>query len=167
MYGMRFFTRPDRTIASELAAALGYPVDVLAQGEGEDGVVLVGARSHLALRRDDAWQAWPWERIKGGSWRSEEREFRWSTMTGDEFEVRLREPHRLPELFRERVQASTVAEESFDVPGGTIQLIGRRAPGGDGDVTFYAVPRGRVSLDDEPIRQFVVQQTDRLRAELP
>ncbi|HMR50737.1 MAG TPA: hypothetical protein PKE40_15910 [Arachnia sp.] len=164
---MRLFTRADRTIASELAAVLGHPVDVLAHGEGDDGVVLAGARSHLALRRDGAWQAWPWERIKGGAWRSEEQEFRWSTLTGEDFEVRLTTVHRLPELFRERVQASTVAEESFDVPGGTIQLVGRRAPGGDGEVSFYAVPRGRVSLDDEPIRRFVVEQTDRLRAELP
>lgn len=170
MYDMRFFTRPDRTVAAEMSAQLterlGHRVDVLAVGEGDGGLVLAGARSHLAVRRDGAWQAWPWESIKGGSWNAEDQEFRWSTMTGEEFQASLKQARRLPELFRERVQASTVVEESFDLPGGTVQIVGRRAPGTDGEVRFYAVPRGRVSLDDEPTRQFIVAHTDRLRTEL-
>lgn len=164
---MRFFVRKNRAVADELSRVLGHKSQILSQGEGEDGLVLVGTPEHLALRRDDQWQVWPWEQVKGGSWRSEEREFRWTTMAEEEFRAQLEDAGRLPELFRERVQASTVAEESFDVPGGTIQIVARRAPSGDGACKFYAVPRGLVSLEDDELRDFVVAQTDRMRAELP
>lgn len=164
---MSLFARKDRAVAAQLSALLGRNSRVLAYGEGADQLLLAGTREHLALRTDDGWQAWPWEQVKGGSWRSEEQEFQWSTMEGDEFSAQLEEPGRLPELFRERVQASTIATESFDLPGGSVQIVARRAPGGQGECRFYAVPRGRISLDDPAVRDLVVAQTDRLRAELP
>lgn len=161
---MRFFTRPDRSLSAELSASLGGRCDVLAHGEGE-ATVLAGTRDHLALRSDGVWRAWPWESVAKGSWRAEERAFNWSTMAGEEFDVVLEDAGRLPELFRERVQASTVVEETFDVPGGSVRLVGRRSPHGDGALKVYAVPRGFVSLDDDAVRELVVAQSDRLQAD--
>lgn len=164
---MSIFARKDRVVATELSSFLGRNCRVLAYGDGADQLILAGTREHLALRADGAWRAWPWEHVKGGSWRSEEQEFQWSTMDGEEFSAQLEQAGRLPELFRERVQASTVATETFDLPGGSVQIVARRAPQGQGECRFYAVPRGRVSLDDPAVRSLVVEQTDRMRSELP
>lgn len=84
---------------------------------------------------------------------------------GDQHEVELTDANRLPELFRERVEASTVVQGYVDVAGGQVQIIGRRSLSAELTVHWYAVPGRGVDMSDPAIREAVVEETDRLKAE--
>ena len=113
-----------RTSASGWAGlndALGRREKPLAVATGDDDLVLVGTRTALALRRANRWQVWGWEQIAHGAWVGEERLFGWRTIAGEREEVKLKEAGQLPELFRERVQASTLQTTVIDVDPGTVE----------------------------------------------
>lgn len=147
-----------------LEEALGGKAKVLASGSGER-VTLVGTKEHLAVRRGDEWRTWRWEEIGSGSWNGEAKTFRWRTIDGDKFEAALTEPARLPELFQERVQASTVVTTVVDARRGQVQIVGRRGLGSDPTIHWYAVPSGGADLGDPETRDLVVAETDRLNGE--
>lgn len=158
-------TRIDPSLNEGLDAALGGRAEVLAQATGE-GVVLVGTREALALRRDGQWQVWPWEDVSGGGWKSETGTFRWKSIEGEKFSAQLAEPNQLPGLFRERVEASTVVQCLIDSPvRGEVQIICRRALGPDPRLRWYAVPSGGADLADPATAAAVVAETDRLKEE--
>lgn len=138
---------------------------VLALGSG-DGVILVGTRTRLAQRADGQWQSWPWESVAAGSWRSEDGRFKWRTFDGEQYQAELTSPGALPELFRERVQASTLLTSVLDVPGGQVQIIGRRPLTGEDNINWYAIASGRADLTEETTRALVVAKTDALAQEL-
>ena len=161
---MELFNRLDPVIHEGLNRALGHRADVLAHGAGE-GVVLVGTRSALARLIGDTWRVWGWEEIGSGSWVGEANTFRWRTVEGERFEARLSDPGRLPELFQERVQASTVVQSIVDGSRGQVQIVGRRSLGEDSRLHWYAVPSGGADLEDPATRAAVVAETDRLAAE--
>lgn len=148
-----------------LADALGQPAEVLAHGTG-DGVVVAGTREALAVLSEGVWRVWPWERVSGGAWSSETAQFRWKTVDGESHALTLTEANRLPQLFRERIEASTVIQSLIDAPvRGQVQIIGRRSLGKQTSVNWYAVPSGGADLDDPTTREAVVAETDRLSAE--
>lgn len=159
-----FRTGPDRIVVDELAAQLGRKVDVLAHGSGDEETV-VATRELLALRRLGEWRTWGWEEIATGSWRAEAQRFRWTTTSGDKWEVTLDSVGRLPELFRERVQASTVVSESHELERGRVEITGRRKLDGTDQLKWYATAAGGASLADPATAAFVVERTDALSAE--
>lgn len=162
---MALFKRTSRTDFTGLEEALGRPAEVLAHGTG-DGVVVVGTREVLAVRRDGAWAVWPWERVSGGGWRAETGSFRWKTVDGETHEATLKEANLLPQLFRERIEASTVVQSLIDAPRqGQVQIIGRRSLGKNPSVDWYAVPSGGADLSDPATSAAVIEETDRLSAE--
>lgn len=162
---MALFKRTDPTLFEGLSAALGRDADVLAHGVG-DGVIVAGTREAFAVRRDGAWQVWPWERVSGGGWKADSGQFRWRDVDGGKHEVKLAEANLLPGLFRERVEASTVVQSLIDAPRrGEVQIVGRRSLDKAQNVTWYAVASGGADLSDAQTAALVVAETDRLKAE--
>lgn len=148
-----------------LREALGTE-SVLAGASGPDDSALVGTKTRVAVRQGDDWRIFGWHEVERGSWRAETAKFRFSTVRGEKFEVQLADEGRLPELFRERVQASTVATFHYDVePAGEVRIVLRRALDGSEETRFYAVPSGGASLEDPGTARFVVEETDRIKAE--
>lgn len=159
---MALFKRTDPTLFAGLEEALGRRPEVLAHGTGDDAV-LAGTREALALRRAGEWSVWPWERVGGGSWKAETGLFRWKDIEGNKFEASLMEEGRLPALFRERIEASTVVQVVLDAPTrGEVQIVARRGLGKEASLEWYAVPSGGADLDDPATRAAVVAETDRL-----
>ncbi len=165
MWCMELFNRLDPDVLEELGRAIGHRPDVLAHGIGE-GVILVGTRPALARRVDGTWHVWGWEEVGSGSWNGESNTFVWRTVDGEHFEAELTDPGRLPELFQERVQASTVVQSVVaGAPRGQVQIVGRRSLGRHSSMHWYAVPSGGADLADPLTRSAVVAETDRLKAE--
>lgn len=163
--GMAIFAkRPDKTLEHELQAHLSRRIGVLTQGTGPEASLLA-TKELLALRERGEWHTFGWEQITNGSWRAEESKFVWNTTSGEEFTVHLDDAGRLPELFKERVQSSTVAMTTHELPRGRVQIIGRRSLDGRDAMTWYAVAGGGADLADEAVAALVVSETDRLKAE--
>ncbi|MGV8846869.1 hypothetical protein [Tessaracoccus sp.] len=159
-----FGIRPDKTLIRDLQTHIGRGVNVLAHGFGPD-VVLVGTKELLALRTLGQWRIHGWEQIAQGAWDSDLSTFSWRTTSGDGISVHLEDVGRLPELFKERVQASTVVTISHDLTHGRVQIIGRRSLEGNDQLTWYAIAGGGADLEDEAVAAFVVSETDRLKVE--
>lgn len=161
---MELFNRLEPTVVEELRQVLGHRPDVLAHGAGT-GVMLIGTRSALARRVGDSWRVWGWEEIGSGSWSAESGTFRWRTVGGERFEAVLSDAGRLPELFQERIQASTVVQSVVDGPRGQVQIVGRRSLGPHPSMHWYAVASDGADLEDPATRELVVAETDRLKTE--
>lgn len=157
-------SRIDKSLVHELDAHVGHRVSVLAHGAGEEATLLA-TRELLALRSMGTWRIFGWEEIAKGSWRADASTFSWTTTAGEQFTVHLDEAGRLPELFKERVQASTVVTLSHDLPRGRVQVTGRRKLDGSDEMTWYAVAGGGADLEDEAVAALIVAETDRLKAE--
>lgn len=128
---MALFRNTDGALFAGLGDELGRKAEVLAHAVGE-GVVAAGTREVFAVATDGQWRVWPWEQISGGSWKADTSRFVWKTMEGEKLEVTLEQANRLPQLFRERVEASTVVQALIDAPGrGEVQLIARRSLGAE------------------------------------
>lgn len=109
------------------ASGVGRP-RVLAWAELADGAV-VGLRDRLAVNRAGAWTNVHWDEVLSGGWDPVERKLRWTTEAGLG-DVEIDEPGRLPELFRERVQASIVITHHAELTRGrTLAVSARRNPG--------------------------------------
>lgn len=148
-----------------LVRALGGKPSILAQAEGPDDVALIGTRTHLAVRRGGEWEAFGWHEVERGSWRGETKTFRWTTMDAEKHEAVLDEEGRMPELFKERVDASTVSTHHYDLPRGDVRIVVRRSLDAAGEMKFYAVASRGAKLSDPETRALVVHETDRIRAE--
>ena len=159
-----FSRRPDPT-HDAIVAALGR-VHVLAAGTGEGDLVLGATASQLVMRRGGHWQTWGWEEIAKGAWREDSSRFTWTDTAGCSEEVILDEVGRLPEVFRDRVQASTLLSEVHDLPRGRVEIVGRRALDGSDRTRWYASASGGASLTDPSTAAQVVAWTDALKAQV-
>lgn len=151
-------------IISELGERLGTKPDIMTVGSGK-GLILVATPVRLAVRRDEQWSLWGWEQIASGMWREETSSFKWTTTDGGVHEADLDEVGQLPEVFRERVQASTLLTESHDLQRGRIQIIARRSLDGRNKTSWYAVAGGGARLSDPQTAALVVRRTDALKDE--
>ncbi|GAB3821270.1 hypothetical protein GCM10028820_29230 [Tessaracoccus terricola] len=157
-------SRPDKSLLRELAQEAGRKVAVLAHGSGPETTVLAG-RELLALRHLGTWELWGWDEVLKGSWKAEQSTFTWTVGGNRKVEAKLDDVGRLPEVFRERVQASTVATEAHDLPRGSIQIVGRRRLDGSDEITWYTSASGGASLADPATAAFIVERTDALKQE--
>lgn len=153
--------RPEKSLLRELAQASGSKVSVLAHGSGPEATVFA-ARELLALRHQGEWETWGWDEVLKGAWNAEQSTFTWTVGDNRKVEARLDDVGRLPEVFRERVQASTVATEAHDLERGSIQIVGRRRLDGSDEITWYTSASGGASLADPATAAFIVERTDAL-----
>ena len=160
---MRWIKRPAPADLDQLAEVLGRKPQALAQAEGADEALLVACRTELCVRRDGVWTVWPWEQVGGGGWNSERGSFRWRTSDDARHEVEVAVANRFPDVFKERVEASTVVYTVIDVARGQVQIIARRGLGADDTLHWYAVPSGNADLTDPVTAEAVVAETERLK----
>ncbi len=116
----------------------GAPLTVLAWASGTDGAV-IASPDRLSIEAGTDWRQLHWHRIEAGGWNEETRQLHWTTvaepddMTGrrQRGHVVLDEPGRIPEVFRERVQASFVFRQTVPVTETAGIVISARRDLGD------------------------------------
>lgn len=108
----------------ELIALIGRR-RVLAKGRNAEGPVF-GFADQLAYQRGDAWQAIGWHEIERGGWDAKSQQLTWTGLDGEETTLALDAPGRLPQLFRERVEATIVYNQSFTFEDGLTSVISAR-----------------------------------------
>lgn len=123
-------------LATELATAVGGRPRVLRWAEGDKGVV-VALPDRLAVRREDWWLI-GWHEIDGGGWSAPDELLEWQCADGRRGRMRLRDPGRLPEVFRERVQATIVVRRDLTDP--------------DTGARFTVSARRRLDRTDAPLQ---------------
>ena len=109
-----------------MQAHSGRQVRILAWARTPNGVC-IGSPSLLSYGSEPAWRHVGWHEIEHGGWNSETHQLSWATYAGRREFIELAEPGRMPELFRERVSASIVAERFVPVAGERgVTVSGRR-----------------------------------------
>jgi hypothetical protein len=89
--------------------------------------ICIGSHSLLSYGSESGWQHVGWHQIERGEWNAETRKLSWTSYDAEPRSVELTEPGRLPELFRERVSASIVAERFVPIAGQRgVTVSGRR-----------------------------------------
>lgn len=102
---------------------------VLTWGRTEDAYVL-GTPEALVIAADEVTIV-PWHRIDRGGWDQQSSTLSWTTDSGRS-EVVLTKAGRLPELVRERIEASFLARQTLELAGGReVTLMVRRHLGAD------------------------------------
>ena len=155
-----------RDEAASLAEHLGHRPRVLAWGQGEDGVV-VALDDRLTFRGADGWTDVPWHRIFSGGLGGDGDTLRWRLLDGTPGEVRLERPGRIPEAFRERVEATILLQRQLVYsPGRVIVVSARRDLGNPDAAATWAVHSSPgVPLEDPEVRAFADAELERLRTE--
>src|SRR5919112_4787998 len=120
---------PTATYQSWLDSMQGHPgreARILAWARTPSGVC-IGSPSMFSYGNESAWRHVGWHQIEHGGWNSETHKLSWSTYEGRREFLELAEPGRMPELFRERVSASIVAERFVPIAGERgVTVSGRR-----------------------------------------
>ncbi|SDB86345.1 hypothetical protein GA0111570_105194 [Raineyella antarctica] len=101
---------------------------------GRDGEhYAVGFPSHLAYQDDSGWQLLAWHRVLRGGWDQETQHLTWVDYDGGRGDIALAEPGSLPELFKERVEASILVSRQVPVEGTKhgVVVVGRRILGAE------------------------------------
>lgn len=153
-----------RSLERELNESLGGKHQLLTAGSGPAGKLVV-CRETLCCKIEDSWREWGWDEVLNGSWSPQTSTFVWSTTGGEQFSLTLEDTGRVPEAFRERIQASTILTESHVLPTGRIEIIGRRRLDGSAATRWFATAAAGASLDDPQVAALVVERTDALKAE--
>jgi len=147
-----------------LTEAVGRRVRVLAWARGADGPA-VGLADRLAVRGPDAWRFIGWHEIASGGWDAETGRLRWRVIDGVRDDLVLDGPGLLPELFRERVEASIVVQERLELARGRVALIAARRRLGDEHAPLtWSISRHGGSFDSAQADQADAELA-RLRAE--
>ena len=147
-----------------LTEAVGRRVRVLAWARGADGPV-VGLADRLAVRGPDAWRFIGWHEVASGGWDAETGRLRWRLIDGVRDDLVLAGPGSLPELFRERVEASIVVQERLELARGRAAMIVARRRLDDGRAPLqWTVTRHGGSFDSAQAGQADAELA-RLRAE--
>lgn len=165
---MKFFDKgglpPDQY--ESLCAELGGKPRVLAWATSPDGVV-VGLPDRLMVRDGAGWRGTPWHDILRGGWNDDRSVLHWVTLSGESHEVPLQTRGRLPELFRERVEATILLQRTITVaPKRTVLISARRSLADSRQpVSWAAHPGPGVRMDDPDTRAFVDAELARIKAE--
>ena len=153
------FSRGPKPPADVVArAALGRGDTVLASARTADDTWLLGTRTALVVVLDEGTVRIPWEQVETADWDRDEELLRVAEV--GEFGVErpvhvftLSDPVRLLQMIRERVTASVVLQRRVVVSGRRgLSVVGRRAPRGDGEISWaYEFDRG-VDPSDPAVR---------------
>ncbi|WP_114559910.1 hypothetical protein [Desertihabitans aurantiacus] len=144
--------RGRRLPADRLAAlreVVGAEPRVLRWAESDRGLV-AALPDVLAVDRgpEAGWELLGWHQIEHGGWSGPDRLLRWTTAEGRRGQLRLADPGRLPEVFRERVNATIVVQRDVTdaATGAEFTLSGRRALPASGATATPTALEWRVHL---------------------
>ena len=135
---------------------------MLASTAASDGTWLLGTRDALVVVPAESSvepaETLPWEGIETADWDRERERLR-VTEVGEFGRIRpvhlftLADPGRLLPMIRERVTASVLLQRRVQVTGTAgLMVVARRAPHGDGDITWACEYDEGVDPDDPVVR---------------
>ena len=141
---------------------------VLAWTEATTGEVLAGTREALYLGGTRL----AWEDVEAADWDRDTEAFRvvevgrWGEPRGEHSYV-IAQPRRFLELVRERVTASVVLVRHAPVVGRRgVRVIARRAPSGDGELSWIYEYDAGIDPDDPTVRLAAETTLSRAREEV-
>lgn len=147
----------------------GRPARVLAWAASEqDGMptFCIGAPATLSSGSEAGWRHVGWHEIEHGGWNDELRQLSWVQLDGRRGTVPLAEPGRLPELFRERVEATIVVKRFLPLSGERGAVISaRRDLGGEGRISWHTSLTRGLTWQTAGVREAVDQALAEARAE--
>ena len=138
-------------------------------GPGEGWLVL--SPGWLSVPRDEhTWQHLPWHEVLRGGWQDADRQLHWTLVTGRHGAVQLAEPGRVPEVFRERVQASIAFEQEVPLQSGdrtgTVVISARRdLTGASSELSWHTDLQRGLTWSTPGIREAADRVLERLRSE--
>lgn len=97
----------------------------MAVGSGPDGVA-VGLKDRLCVLVGAEWTDVGWHAIAQGGWDADSSVLHWIDLDGAEHRLLLESPGRIPELFRERVEATIVIQHLVNVGAGRVLVVSAR-----------------------------------------
>ncbi|WP_375433264.1 hypothetical protein [uncultured Friedmanniella sp.] len=105
--------------------------------DGEDQFC-IGSPSVLSAGGASGWGHVGWHVIEHGGWNAELRQLSWALLDGHRGAVQADDPGRLPELFRERVEATIVVKRYVSLAGDRGVLVSaRRDLGAAGTISWH------------------------------
>jgi hypothetical protein len=134
---------------------------VLARGTSQTGEAVLA--TPLALQVPDRDLRIPWDRVASATW--DDPILRVVT-TGprETYELALHEEGQLPEVIRERVQASILVSEHVMLRGDSgARFSARREPAGDAEVRWTVTFDAGLDPQDADLRELAERALDRLR----
>lgn len=157
------FKRSEHVPSDVLAAArLEKGEKVLAGTVDRDGSWLLGTRDALVIvpapgSAEAVRTRIPWQQVERADWSRDEQRLRLNEVgefgkVRPEYVFEIDDPGLLLELIRERVSASVVLQRRVPVSGKKgLSVIARRAPQGDGEITWaYEFDQG-IDPDDAAV----------------
>ncbi len=133
--------RPDRLPAEArdgavraLAEVVDATADCRVLAWGRDGEnYAVGFPGHLVYDDGAGWHVLAWHRVLRGGWDKENQRLTWVDYDGGRGALPLDRPGTLPDLFKERVEASIMVQLQVPVAGTKhgVVVVGRRALGAE------------------------------------
>lgn len=119
---MSLFSR--RALPAGLAELVGRS-RVLARATST-GALVVGLADRLIYPSDDGWLQIEWHQVERGGWDRASQQLRWTTVDGDQAELSLDDPGRLPQLFQERVNATVAYTQVVPFDGHRNAVVSAR-----------------------------------------
>ena len=133
-------------------------------GEGDE--LAVGSPTVLSTGGVSGWRHVGWHEIERGGWNDELRRLSWVQLDGRRGEVELAEPGRLPELFRERVEATIVVRQFVPLAGDRgVTISARRPLGAGGPLVWHTSLTRGLTWQTAGVREAVDDALAETRAE--
>lgn len=126
----------------------------------------IGSPGRLSYGSAAGWTHVGWHEIEHGGWNVETRTLSWVRHDGGRGSVTLAEPGRLPELFRERVEASIMIKKYVSLVGDRgVTVTARRDLAGSGEITWHSTLTKGLSWQTDGVRETVAQVLAEVRTE--
>lgn len=126
----------------------------------------IGAPATLSHGWETGWRNVGWHEIEHGGWNAELRQLSWVQLDGRRGTVPLADPGRLPELFRERVEATIVVKRFLPLAGERgVVISARRDLGGEGTISWHTRLTRGLSWQSAGVREAVDEALAEARAE--
>jgi hypothetical protein len=153
------------TWKASLAQTPSRPARILAWAKGPAGFV-IGSPAALSREKEGGWAHVGWHEIERGGWNAETATLAWTLHGGRRGSVRLDEPGRLPELFRERI-AATIALERFVPVAGDLGVIvtARRDLAEGGVISWHSTLTRGLTWHSEGVQAAADRAMAELRSE--
>lgn len=142
---------------------------VMAVAHGDD-LTLIATTESLAVHRDQPtaeqqeWEFIGWHLITRGGWNQKANKLRWTLVDDTTTFVTLTDPGGIPDVFRDRVRASIVVEQSFPAPGGGhVVIAGRRQLAGEHKIVWQVTTLGVARLSDPQVAEFATAKAAEIR----
>ena len=154
---------------ASLSQLPGRPARILAWAPTVDGGLVLLSPAVISALRDAGWRQHGWHEIERGGWNAETAQLSWQTYAGTRGAAVLPDPARVPEVFRERVDASVVFERFVPLGGAGergVVVSGRRdLAGGGTDLTWHTTLTRGVTWRTPGVRELADTSLAALRRE--